>query len=88
MKKKTFMIALVVIHLAILWAVLFAIDYNAVMNNLDYPVIAQHVEPEGGTFKGLGWTVEIEKYHNSDYGWVTESVEMYLFGKLVGAAIT
>ena len=87
MKKKTFMIALVVIHLVILWAVLFAVDYNAVMN-LGDPVIAQHVGVEGGTFKGLGWTVEIEKYHNADYGWVTESVEMYLFGKLVGAAIT
>lgn len=87
MKKRLFITILILVHLAILWTVLFAVDYRAVMN-LGDPVIAQHIGVEGGTFKGLGWTVEIEKYHDAEYGWVTESVEMYLFGKLVGAAIT
>ena len=87
MRKRTFVIIILMMLLAALWTILFAVDYNAVMKLHD-PVIARHVGVEGGTFKGLGWTVEIEKYHSADYGWVTESVEVYLFGKLVGAAIT
>jgi len=63
------------------------VDYRAVMN-LDYPVIARHVEPEGGTFKGIGWTVQIEQHHDEKYGWVTDLAEIYLFGRLVGTAIT
>lgn len=87
MKKKVPAVIAVILVLLLVWCVLFAVDYRAVMNLHD-PVIARHIGVEGGTFRGLGWVVQIEKYHSAEYGWVTESAEMYLFGKLVGAAIT
>ena len=88
--KRKIIIACAIILLAV-WGLFFALDYHAVTNLRD-PVIAQHVGAEGGTFCGIGWTVEIEKIHatenGTDMGWITESAEIYLFGILVGAAIT
>lgn len=87
MKRKVIIILSVIAALLLIWCILFAMDYRAVMN-LQYPVIAQHVGVEGGMFRGFGWVVQIEQYHSTEFGWVTESVEIYLFGKLVGAAVT
>ena len=91
MNKRTKIILIVSAILLLIWGVLFAADYHAVMNLQD-PVIARHVGVEGGTYRGIGWTVEIVQKHRTengeDLGWHTESSEIYLFGILVGAAIT
>ena len=91
MKKSRIIILITAAVLLITWCILFAVDYKAVMNLKD-PVIAQHIGAEGGTYRGIGWTVEIEKRHHTengtDLGFITESAEIYLFGILVGGAIT
>ena len=87
MKKKWIAAAAAGLVLILLWSVLFIVDYHAVMN-LSNPVIAQHIGAEGGTFRGPGWVVQIEKYHDAELGWVTESAEIYHFGRLVAAAIS
>jgi len=80
-----------VLVLILIWGILLAVDCRAVMNLQD-PVIAQHTGVEGGTYTGPGWTVEIEKIHETidgmDMGWRTVSAELYLFGILIAAAIT
>ena len=91
MKKSHRTILIAAAALLILWGLLFAVDYNAVMNLKD-PIIARHIGAEGGTYRGLGWTVEIEKRHytedGGDLGWITESAEISFFGIPVGGAIT
>ena len=91
MKTRTKSLLIAGAILILLWGALFAADYHAVMNLQD-PVIARHVGIEGGTYQGIGWTAEIAKKHRTengeDLGWYTESAEIYLFGILVGAAIT
>lgn len=87
MRKKIAIPVILITALFLLWSVLFSIDYRTVME-LREPVIARHVGAEGGIFRGIGWTVQVDKSHNDELGFVTDSVEIYLFGKLVGAAIT
>lgn len=92
MKTGTKMILITAAVLILVWGILFAVDYHAVMD-LKEPVIARHIGVEGGTYQGIGWTVEIEKIHRStengeDLGWFTESAEIRLFGILIGAVIT
>jgi len=91
MKKSRIIIIITAAVLLITWCILFAVDYNAVMDLKD-PVIARHIGAEGGTYRGIGWTAEIEKRHHTedgnDLGFITESAEIYLFGIFVGGAIT
>ncbi len=91
MKKRWQILIAAALALLLVWCILLAVDYNAVMDLRD-PVIAQHTGGEGGTYIGPGWRVELEKIHvtenGEDMGWHTRSAEIYLFGILVAAAIT
>ena len=91
MKKRLQILIAAALALLLVWGILFAVDFNAVMD-LRAPVIARHIGAEGGTYIGPGWRVELEKIHvtenGEDMGWHTVSAEMYLFGILVAAAIT
>lgn len=91
MKKPWNIILACLLLLAVVWGFLLNMDYRAVMSLHD-PIIAQHIGAEGGTYQGPGWRVELEKIHVTenveDMGWVTRSAEIYLFGILIGAAIT
>ena len=75
----------------VLWLAVFAADC-AMTLNLKEPIFA--VPPSitaddggSGAFRGLGYTVEVEKYLDAEYGTKIVSVEMKLLGKTVAAAI-
>ena len=92
MKKKLKIILPVCLVLLLTWSMLLCIDCHAVTELRD-PVIAQHTGVEGGRYIGPGWTVEVDKIHETtadgeDMGWRTVSAELYLFGILIAAAIS
>ena len=79
--------------LAIIWLALFITDYSRA-TQLKEPIFAL---PKGGaladdggsgTYIGLGYTVEVKKYIDSDFGVCIESVEMKFFGKVIAASIS
>ena len=41
-----------------------------------------------GTYRGLGYTVKVEGGLYAEYGYVVESVEMSVLGKVVSASIS
>lgn len=88
--KKKHIIGLIAVA-AFLWSAVFATDYIR-CTKLQDPVFAKATvladDGGSGTYRGLGYTVEIEKHIDSDCDVVTDSVEMRLFGALVFAAIT
>lgn len=88
MRKKAFGILLV---LLLVWGCLFGVDYARCMD-LQKPLftVASTADDGGsGTYHGLGYRVEIEGHLDAEYGYVVESVEIWLFGVvLIGAAIT
>ena len=93
MKQKTKKrIAVVLAVLAVLWGAMFATDYIRSIS-LKEPlfVTAKGVTADdggSGTYQGLGYTVEIEKYLSAEYGVCLQSVEMRMFGRVIAASIT
>ncbi len=90
MKKGKKLTITIVAVILVLWASMFLTDYIR-CTKLDGPVfaVASVTADDGGSgvYKGLGYTVEIEKHVDAQYGAVTDSVEMRLFGIMVFAAI-
>lgn len=91
MKKALKVILSVLGIVIVLWLAVFATDYAMTMK-LKEPIFA--VPPSitaddggSGAFRGLGYTVEVEKYLDAEYGTKIVSVEMKLLGKTVAAAI-
>ena len=97
-RKKTIIAILgsiVCVAVLLLWG-MFTIDCMRAYD-LKEPVFAIggeyiHDETKGvdiGIFKGLGYTVEVEKDIHPDFGKeYVVSVEVYVFGKVVAGAIT
>ncbi len=90
MKKGKKIVITVIAAVLVLWSSMFITDYVR-CNNLEEPIfaVASVTADDGGsgTYRGLGYTVELEKHIDAEYGAVTDSVEMRLFGILVFAAI-
>lgn len=93
MKRKTKKrIAVVLAVLAVLWGAMFATDYVRCAS-LKEPlfVTAKGVTADdggSGTYQGLGYTVEVEKCLDAEYGVCVQSVEMRMFGRVIAASIT
>lgn len=93
MKRKTKKrIAAALAALAVLWGAMFATDYVR-CTSLKEPlfVTAKGVTADdggSGTYQGLGYTVEVEKYLDADCGVCVRSVEMRMFGRVIAASIT
>lgn len=89
-KHKKIIITILAVTV-LLWCSAFATDYIRCTKMQD-PVFAKAFvtadDGGSGTYKGLGYTIEIEKHIDADFGVMTDSVEMRLFGALVFAAIT
>ncbi len=88
MKKAIITILAIIV---LLWGSMFCTDYIK-CTQLKDPIFAKATvtadDGGSGTYKGLGYTIEIEKHIDADFGLMTDSVEMRLFGLLVFAAIT
>lgn len=93
MKKKALKIAVITLCVLLaLWFGMFIIDF-ARCGSLKEPifVIAADVAADDGgsrTYQGLGYRVEIEKHIDGQYGICIDSVEMWMFGKVIAASIT
>lgn len=92
MKKKIFKIVLGILCTAvIIWSIAFVTDFVRV-SSFKEPIFAraQITADDGGSgiYKGLGYTVEVEKYIDAQYGSVLSSVEMRMFGIVIAAAIS
>lgn len=94
MKKKllTFLICMI-FSLTLLWGVLFTTDYircSHLMRPIFVIGISETLAKDGGSgrYQGLGYTVELEGALTAEYGYVVESVEMSIFGKVVAASIS
>ena len=90
-KRCIVFICCLIFSLALVAGTVFAVDYHQ-CSNLKQPVFAKSISTAddggSGTYRGLGYTIEIDGHLSAEYGYATESIEMYLFGKLVFAAIT
>ena len=91
MKKIWGILFSVLCAVIVVWLTVFVTDAVRTVN-LKEPIFA--VPPAAtaddggsGTFRGLGYTVEVEKHLDSEFGLKTVSVEMKMFGKVVAAAI-
>ncbi len=74
----------------LLWGAVFFTDFNRTAN-LKEPVFAKPYGASGTmatSLKGIGYRVDIEYYFDENGNRSIEQISMYLFGKLVAAAIT
>ena len=91
-RLMTFFLCLV-FSLAVIWGGMFGTDYYR-CTQLKKPIFARGVadmmydDGGSGTYRGLGYEIEIEGELTVEYGYVAESVELRLLGVLVFAAIT
>jgi len=79
--------------LLILWGGMFITDFircGSLRKPLFVVGIADTLADDGGsgTYRGLGYTVEVEGELTAEYGYVVQSVEMWMFGKVISASIT
>ena len=75
----------------LIWTSMFITDFIR-CSSLKVPIFVResdNVADDGGsgTYNGLGYTVNLKKYISAEYGTVLESVEMYMFGKVISASI-
>lgn len=85
-------IAVVLAALAVLWGAMFVTDYTRCAS-LRKPVfvVAKDITADdggSGTYQGLGYTVELEAYLDAEYGLCVQSVELWMFGRVIAASIT
>lgn len=79
--------------LALIWSMMFTTDYIR-CSHLMKPVfvvgIADTLADDGGSgmYRGLGYTVTVDGALSAEYGYVVNSVEMSVLGKVVAAAIS
>ncbi len=82
MKKKILIIISIFIILLILgYGSIVYIDYHNVING-ELPVLANR--SDDGTYKGLGYTIEVTYYPGTD---VIEEMKMKLFGKTIAGIV-
>ena len=75
----------------LIWGGMFVTDFIR-CNSFKTPIFvstSDNIADDGvsGTYKGLGYTVNVRKHVSAEYGIVLESVEMSVFGKVVSASI-
>ena len=94
MLKRLFVFFLCfVFSVSVLSGIAFGTDYYRV-SNLKKPMFARGVadtlydDGGSGTYRGPGYTIVLEGQLTAEYGYVVESVEMYLLGRFVFGAIT
>lgn len=93
MKKKYRNILIGIVGAVIvLWGAMFVTDYIR-CSNFKEPIFVVAVgetadDGGSGTYQGLGYTVEVEKYVDAEYGVVLCSVEMKVLGKVIVAVIS
>ncbi len=93
MRKRSRKIILAwICALAVLWCALFTVDYIR-CSSLRAPLFVipiDKIAKDGGscTYLGLGYTVDLKKQADPEYGGSLRSVEMKLFGRVIAASIT
>ncbi len=94
MKKRICHILLIIfIAAAVLWGGMFVTDYIR-CTSLRQPVFVfaggERMADDGGsgTYQGLGYTVEVEKHIDPEYGACITRVEMKMLGRVIAASIT
>lgn len=70
----------------LVWAAAFAADYTRGAS-LKEPIFAFE-DGDTGFYRGMGYTVEVEKYTDPEPGEYVGSVEMKMPGKIVSASIS
>lgn len=86
------LVAITLCTLLVLWCGMFITDYVR-CGSLKEPIFVVAVDVTAddggsGTYQGLGYRVEIEKHIDAEYGTCIDSVEMWMFGKVISASIT
>lgn len=82
-----------IFSLALLWSIMFTTDYYRcchLMKPLFVVGISDTLASDGGSgsYQGPGYTVELEGALTVESGYVVESVEMSMFGKVIAASIS
>ncbi len=92
-KRIGYILLIVCIAAMVLWGAMFVTDYTR-CTSLRQPVFVfsggESMDDGGGSgiYRGLGYTVEVQKYIDPDYGSCITSVEMKMFGRVIAASIT
>jgi len=81
-----------IFSLALIWSMIFAVDCyrcSHLMKPLFTVGITDTIADDGGSgsYRGLGYTVEVEGYLSAEAGYIAESVKLSMFGKVVAASI-
>ena len=93
MKKQVLtFIGCFIFSLALIWSMLFAVDCyrcSHLMKPLFVVGISDTLASDGGsgTYRGLGYTVAVEGHLSVEAGYIAESVEMSVLGKVISASI-
>lgn len=90
MKKNLLLLAGV---LLLIWGSMFTTDFircSSLQKPLFVVGIPDTIYDDGGsgTYQGLGYTVEVRGQLTDPYGYVVQSVEMSVLGKIVSASVT
>ena len=92
MKRETSKMILLAAGAAVLlWGAAFATDYIrcASLKEPLFVVPGAAADDNGsGTYRGIGYTVEIKKHIDEKYGVCVDSVEMRMFGSVISASIS
>ncbi len=90
-KKMVIIIASAVLILLAFWAAMFITDFRQT-TSLKMPVFARGVDTAddggSGTYKGLGYKIEVECYLDAEYGLTVTETTMTVCGKVVAASIS
>ncbi len=91
MKRMLVLVLCLVFSLSVLSGVAFGADYYRCAH-LEKPLFAKGVDTAddggSGTYRGLGYEIKLDGELTAEYGYVVSEAELYLFGRLVFAAIT
>ena len=91
MNRTAKIIGCIVCVAVMLWSAMFLCDLTRVRNGGE-PVFVVPVytadDGSSGTYWGLGYTAEIDKYLHADYGVITTGVELRFLGRTIAAWIS
>lgn len=91
MLKRLFVFFLCfVFSLLVIWGGMFGVDYYC-CTQLEKPVFAPVVETAddggGGTYRGLGYTIEIQGHLSAEYGFEIETLTMTVLNRTAYSVI-
>lgn len=90
--KRWRMLISVIAALIVVWAVIFAVDYIRCSSLREplfvFPVDTTLQDGGSGRYCGLGYTVDVNKYIDAEYGMCINSVEMRMFGRVIAASVS